>query len=82
MACAQRVTGVWAAALLAGPVLAQTPYAGPLFDAHLHYNDDACVHAQPDPAGHLRTCHPARLRHPKSATRQARRDITQDVLGR
>ena len=31
MACAQRVTGVWAAALLAGPVLAQTPYAGPLF---------------------------------------------------
>ena len=50
MACAQRVTGFWAAALLAGPVLAQTPYAGPLFDAHLHYNDDACVHAQPDPA--------------------------------
>lgn len=21
------------------------PYAGPLFDAHLHYNDEACVHA-------------------------------------
>jgi hypothetical protein len=22
-------------------VLAQTPYTGPLFDAHLHYNDEA-----------------------------------------
>ncbi len=25
------------------------PYGGPLFDAHLHYNDEACVHAQPSP---------------------------------
>ena len=23
--------------------MAQTPYRGPLFDAHLHYNDEACV---------------------------------------
>ncbi|WP_164868470.1 amidohydrolase family protein [Hydrogenophaga sp. NH-16] len=30
--------------------MAQTPYAGPLFDAHLHYNDDACVQDAPDPA--------------------------------
>ena len=22
---------------------AQSPYAGPIFDAHLHYNDEACV---------------------------------------
>lgn len=28
---------------------AQTPYGGPLFDAHLHYNDEACVHHQADP---------------------------------
>jgi hypothetical protein len=34
----------------AAPVMAQTPYAGPLFDAHLHYNDDACVQDAPDPA--------------------------------
>ncbi|WP_374694547.1 amidohydrolase family protein [Hydrogenophaga pseudoflava] len=32
------------------PAMAQTPYAGPLFDAHLHYNDEACVHDVPDPA--------------------------------
>ena len=38
------------AALIAGPVAAQTPYAGPLFDAHLHYNDEACVHDTPEPA--------------------------------
>jgi hypothetical protein len=30
------------AALLPIAVAAQTPYAGPLFDAHLHYNDEAC----------------------------------------
>jgi Amidohydrolase len=36
----------WAAV----PAMAQTPYAGPLFDAHLHYNDEACVHDAPDPA--------------------------------
>lgn len=34
----------------AAPAMAQTPYAGPLFDAHLHYNDDACVQDAPDPA--------------------------------
>lgn len=27
--------------LAGAPALAQAPYAGPLFDAHLHYNDDA-----------------------------------------
>jgi hypothetical protein len=37
-------------ALLAVPALAQTPYAGPLFDAHLHYNDEACVHEVAEPA--------------------------------
>jgi hypothetical protein len=36
----------WAAV----PALAQTPYAGPLFDAHLHYNDEACVHDVAEPA--------------------------------
>lgn len=34
----------------AAPAMAQTPYAGPLFDAHLHYNDEACVHDAPEPA--------------------------------
>jgi hypothetical protein len=31
--------------------LAQSPppYSGPLFDAHLHYNDEACVHDAPEP---------------------------------
>ncbi|MDP2163511.1 MAG: amidohydrolase [Hydrogenophaga sp.] len=33
---------------LALPVAA-ADYAGPLFDAHLHYNDEACVHNAPDP---------------------------------
>jgi predicted TIM-barrel fold metal-dependent hydrolase len=28
---------------------AAQPYAGPLFDAHLHYNDEACVHDAPAP---------------------------------
>lgn len=37
-------------ALLPLVATAQTPYGGPLFDAHLHYNDEACVHVQPDPA--------------------------------
>ena len=32
------------------PAMAQTPYAGPLFDAHLHYNDEACVHDVAEPA--------------------------------
>lgn len=38
------------ASLVAAPAMAQTPYAGPLFDAHLHYNDEACVHGVADPA--------------------------------
>jgi hypothetical protein len=37
------------ACVLAGGAWAQTPYAGPLFDAHLHYNDEACVHDTPSP---------------------------------
>lgn len=32
------------------PAMAQTPYGGPLFDAHLHYNDEACVQDAPEPA--------------------------------
>ncbi|WP_425591663.1 amidohydrolase family protein [Hydrogenophaga aromaticivorans] len=39
-------------ALLAGWALsaaAQGAYTGPLFDAHLHYNDEACVHDAPAP---------------------------------
>ncbi|TNF60633.1 MAG: amidohydrolase [Burkholderiales bacterium] len=36
--------------VLGGPAAsAQTPYGGPLFDAHLHYNDEACVHDAPAP---------------------------------
>ena len=49
MAPAARLLG-WLAAACATAAQAQTPYAGPLFDAHLHYNDDACVHATPEPA--------------------------------
>lgn len=45
---------VWLLGLLAAACAtaaqAQIPYAGPLFDAHLHYNDEACVHATPEPA--------------------------------
>lgn len=43
------VAGLWfgAQALAQSPPL---PYAGPLFDAHLHYNDEACVHDAPAPA--------------------------------
>ena len=42
-----------AGCLLAATAAAQTPaapYAGPLFDAHLHYNDEACVHGTPSAA--------------------------------
>jgi hypothetical protein len=42
-----RMTGwLMAVTMLAGGLpaaLAQSPYRGPLFDAHLHYNDEACV---------------------------------------
>ncbi|MFP8779945.1 amidohydrolase family protein [Hydrogenophaga sp. RWCD_12] len=38
------------ASCVALPAMAQTPYGGPLFDAHLHYNDEACVHDMPEPA--------------------------------
>ena len=45
--------GLTAIAVLGGlwvsPVLARQPYNGPLFDAHLHYNDEACVHDAPAP---------------------------------
>ncbi|MDO9293721.1 MAG: amidohydrolase family protein [Hydrogenophaga sp.] len=44
-----RFSGV---ALVAGWALsaaAQGAYTGPLFDAHLHYNDEACVHDAPAP---------------------------------
>lgn len=43
--------GLWWAAAVAvlAPAAAQTPYAGPLFDTHLHYNDEACVHDAPAP---------------------------------
>ncbi len=41
------------AQLLAGLVLCSqafaAEYGGPLFDAHLHYNDEACVHEAPAP---------------------------------
>lgn len=49
MSPAVRLLGLLAAAS-ATAVQAQTPYAGPLFDAHLHYNEEACVHATPEPA--------------------------------
>jgi hypothetical protein len=39
---------VLAAAWGSGPVSA-APYTGPLFDAHLHYNDEACVQDAPAP---------------------------------
>ena len=49
MAPVVRLLGLLAAAC-ATAAQAQIPYAGPLFDAHLHYNDEACVHATPEPA--------------------------------
>jgi hypothetical protein len=47
-----RALGLALAGLCMGAqALAQTPppYSGPLFDAHLHYNDEACVHDTPSP---------------------------------
>ena len=45
--------GLTAIAVLGGlwvsPILARQPYNGPLFDARLHYNDEACVHDAPAP---------------------------------
>lgn len=38
--------GAWLVSATAG---AAQPYTGPLFDAHLHYNDEACVHDTPAP---------------------------------
>ena len=49
MSPAVRLLGLLAAAS-ATAVQAQTPYAGPLFDAYPHYNDEACVRATPEPA--------------------------------
>ncbi len=41
----------WTLLLAAGTALAQPrPYEGPLFDAHLHYNVEACAHGQPAPS--------------------------------
>lgn len=37
------VTIAAALAVFTAPASAQTPYTGPLFDAHLHYNDEASV---------------------------------------
>jgi len=48
---ARRVrAGLWwvAALAVAAPAMAQTPYAGPLFDAHLHYNEEACARDTPE----------------------------------
>jgi len=44
-----QLIGGWLAAVALPMAQAQTPYAGPLFDAHLHYNDEACVHEAPEP---------------------------------
>ena len=38
--------GAW---LVSATARAAQPYTGPLFDAHLHYNDEACVHDTPAP---------------------------------
>ena len=45
---------MWRAGLLSGlmavsTVAAAADYSGPLFDAHLHYNDEACTHDTPAP---------------------------------
>jgi predicted TIM-barrel fold metal-dependent hydrolase len=49
-ALTRRIARAWivgaACALAQAPLLAQAPYTGPLFDAHLHYNDEA-VEAYP-----------------------------------
>jgi hypothetical protein len=50
MGSVARLSGLVALGLaLSSSAFAQTPYAGPLFDAHLHYNDEACVHDTPSP---------------------------------
>ncbi|MDP3811286.1 MAG: amidohydrolase family protein [Hydrogenophaga sp.] len=41
--CIAILLGAWAGAAAAAD------YSGPLFDAHLHYNDEACVHTTPAP---------------------------------
>ncbi|QHE78108.1 amidohydrolase family protein [Hydrogenophaga sp. PBL-H3] len=46
---------MWRAGLLSGLMAVcvgaanAADYSGPLFDAHLHYNDEACVHTMPTP---------------------------------
>lgn len=40
----RRAAPAWLLALGLGAGAAQAEYRGPLFDAHLHYNDEACVH--------------------------------------
>lgn len=45
---------MWCAGLLSGlmavcATAAAADYSGPLFDAHLHYNDEACTHDTPAP---------------------------------
>ncbi len=44
---------LWAALLLAGTAFGSAAgaadYTGPLFDAHLHYNNEACTHDTPAP---------------------------------
>lgn len=44
-----RRTGLLGALVLVCTAAAAADYSGPLFDAHLHYNDEACVHAAPTP---------------------------------
>jgi hypothetical protein len=45
-----RRAGLVAALLLTvAGIASAADYSGPLFDAHLHYNDEACVHATPTP---------------------------------
>jgi hypothetical protein len=45
-----RRAGLFSALVLVCTVAAAADYSGPLFDAHLHDNDEACVHTTPAPA--------------------------------
>jgi Amidohydrolase len=45
-----RCTGLLSLLMAVCSAAAAADYSGPLFDAHLHYNDEACLHTTPAPA--------------------------------
>ena len=64
---------------LAAAAAAQTPYAGPLFDAHLHYNDEACGRAPSAPTCWRACSAAACARSSRTAGRTTARPLLADA---